>query len=90
MTDPRIARLRDALLRRRDGIDAEIAELDELNAEIQELEARQRDWMQQQIRLDDAADLLESQDALNEREPWCWNDSPYAARLTELERELEA
>ena len=59
------------------------------SGEALDLEIRQREWLDLQRQLDAAADLLEAQGVQTDREPWCWNDSPHAARLTEIEQMLE-
>ena len=51
---------------------------------------KQRDWIDEQNALDDAADLLISRDIfVSPRAPWCWADSPVAAEIAQLETLLE-
>lgn len=62
--------------------------LDNLTRQLNQLHEQQREWLNLQHKLDEAADFLESYGIRTERHPWCWNDSPHAKQITAIERAL--
>lgn len=61
----------------------------QLERQLSKLSCKQRDWLDLQFKLDEAASLLEDNNIRTQREPWCWNDSPHANEIANIEKALE-